>query len=429
MVFRRATSPETGQEVVPVTRLVIPSAEWLDVYRRVASFVHPDERTPLGHVLLRVGGGQRRWWAVDPWRITVLDGGADAAVLEVALPPRLVEAAVVLAGAGGEDGGGGEDTVLEVTAGDEGTATALTLRAGASSVTVGAGPAGQPDVAEITTRRLESESVRVRVDRAALADLVGLGRRAPLGSDPEEGTGPWPLFWMEVEAGTLSLSVDWPEFGKWSLSMPCRADGECRVPVGPLFLHEYLECLDDDEVGLLLPADRRTYLLVQAEGWSGYVLPVDRTAEAHRSRLEEQMQHIGLGPLVRDHDGDYAFRFGTSDLYVRLVENDPPRVRIFSVVLEDVEETPDLLRELNSINASPYFARAFLVGKQVMVGWELIAETLDDEELRLTCAEVVRLASGTGPFLARIFGGRTAYADGDEGDSPPGPGTDEVRLP
>lgn len=327
----------------------------------------------------------------------------------------------------------GTDGILEAHVDDDdgGVASLLTLRVGDAVVDLVAGPSGLPDVDDITARRLSAESVSVQVSRSSLYDLVRMGRRAPLGAVSDDD-GPAPLFWMEVEPGELALSVDWEEFGEWRLSIPCRADGPSRVPVGPLFLAEYLECHEgDEELTLLLPADRRTYLVMQNGPWSGFLLPVDRTAEAHRSELEEQLQRIGLGPLVRDHDGDYAFRFGTSDLRVRLVEDEPPRVRIFSVVLSDVEESHDLLRELNSINASPYFARAFLTGDQVVVGWELIAPTIDDEELRLTCEEVVRLAAGTGPFLASLFGGRTAYTDDEDGTAETDDGDedeDEVRL-
>ena len=400
-------------------RIAIPASEWVGVLELVSPFVHPDEKSVYGHVLLRTVGGRRSWCAIDQWRLTTLEGGPQEGRLAVTLPPRLVEAAAVLADPDGE-------AILEIGS------AAVGESEGESTVEVAAGPSGFPDVDEITARRRAAPSVTAEADRAALIELVGLARRAPLGCRPDDSDAV-PLFWLEVEPGRLAISVDWPEFGQWRLTTGCRADGSTRLPVGPLFLAEYLDCLDEDdeEVTILLPADRRTYLVLARDDWCGYLLPVDRTAEAHRTRLEQQLGRIGLGPLVKDHDGDYTFRFQTAALRVRLVEDDPPRVRIFSVVLRGVDESADLLRELNSINASSYLARAFMVEDEVVVGWELIAETLDDVELQLTCAEVLRLAEGTGPFLARIFGGRTVYGDdahtggGEVGDG----GENEVTLP
>jgi len=401
-----------------VKRIAIPASEWVGALDLVAPFVHPDEKSVYGHVLLRTCAGRRSWCAIDQWRLTMLEGGDQEGRLEVTLPPRLVEAAAVLVDPEG-------DAILEIGSSTGGEPALLTVRAGESTVQVAAGPSGFPDVDEITARRQAAPSVTAHVDRAAFVELVGLARRAPLGCQPD-ATDTVPLFWLEVEPDRLAISVDWPEFGQWRLTTGCTADGSTRVPVGPLYLAEYLDCLDedDDEVTLFLPADRRTYLVLIRDDWRGYLLPVDRTAEAHRIRVEQQLERIGLGPLVKDHDGDYTFRFQTAALRVRLVEDDPPRVRIFSVVLRGVEESADLLRELNSINASSYLARAFMVDDEVVVGWELIAETLDDVELQLTCGQILRLAEGTGPFLAHLFGGRTVY--GDDADSA---GENEVTLP
>lgn len=97
-------------------RLPIPAAEWMAVYQTVLPFLHDDERLAVGNVRLRTSDGQRRRWAVDPWRITVAKGGVQnpGIRVDVALPARLVEAAVMLSA------DPADEVVLEIGSGHDG---------------------------------------------------------------------------------------------------------------------------------------------------------------------------------------------------------------------------------------------------------------------------------------------------------------------
>src|SRR5690606_5456833 len=93
------------------------------VLHRLAPFIHPDDRDPLGELRLEVVDGHRRWSATDSYRAAVLTGGADHGSVVTSVPLRTAVAGAALA---------------------EGDSTHLTVsepEAGFREVTV-AGPAG-----------------------------------------------------------------------------------------------------------------------------------------------------------------------------------------------------------------------------------------------------------------------------------------------
>jgi hypothetical protein len=100
-------------------------------------------------------------------------------------------------------------------------------------------------------------------------------------------------------------------------------------------------------------------------------------------------------------------------------------VQVFSIVLRDVTSTHELLAELNSLNAGVGFARVFWVNDQVLAEVELLAETLDLEELANACRTVARVSDELGPLLAASFGADapTDPADGTHD----GPDADDRR--
>ncbi|MBK9178041.1 MAG: YbjN domain-containing protein [Acidimicrobiales bacterium] len=389
------------------TAVRIDHTEWEAVLTRVVPFAGGDELTGVGHVRLQADGQHRRWMATDSFRLAVLEAGEGPEVLEVSMPVRLVGAAVALTA-----GHGPAELTVE-RAGEGGAPHAVTLRVGEASMRLPAGPEGFPDVATLTGSLLDRPYLDMRVSRGLLLDLVRLGRLMPAGASIDgEGDDPGPLFWLHITPTRLELVVDWGDYGLSRFGLACRADGETSLPVNPLFLEEFLDAVDDDEIVVSLPVDRRCPLRFASDGWAGYLVPIDATPEQHRERLEGLLERMGVQHLVRDPDGDYPFRFGSADLYVRLPDDEPARVQVFSVVLRDVPCTEELLREVNDYNANLPFVRAFWFDEQVIVEIEQLASTLDVEELANGCAAVVTAAQDLGPVLSEFFGGTIAFDDG-----------------
>ena len=76
------------------------------------------------------------------------------------------------------------------------------------------------------------------------------------------------------------------------------------------------------------------------------------------------------------------------------------------MVLEDIEVSPELLNELNDLNKGASFARVFHVESQVLAEVDLVAETLDHDELRVAVERIRELVVRIAPTIALVFGGQ-----------------------
>lgn len=104
-----------------------------------------------------------------------------------------------------------------------------------------------------------------------------------------------------------------------------------------------------------------------------------------------------------------AIRSGTAVVYLRLVANDPPFVRVFSPLLRRLECSPKLLSELNELNGRLNFVRLFWRDDSVIASYELMAETLDATELGNACDWVADAADYYDVRLRGQFGGELAF--------------------
>jgi hypothetical protein len=136
-----------------------------------------------------------------------------------------------------------------------------------------------------------------------------------------------------------------------------------------------------------------------------------RTDQA-RAYVESLLERLTSSEKVTaDDDGDYPVRFRNCLYYVRLIGNDTPVVQVFSVAVADVEATPELLAELNTLNTDIRFARAFHVRGQVLIETDVLAEALDPAGFENACNCVASITLEMAPSLAARFGGRLTFAD------------------
>ena len=88
-----------------------------------------------------------------------------------------------------------------------------------------------------------------------------------------------------------------------------------------------------------------------------------------------------------------------------------PVVQIFSVAVADVDTTPELLTEINTLNAEIQFARIFHHGRQVLIETDVLAEALDATGFENACDYVSAVTLEMAPSLAARFGGRLTFAN------------------
>ena len=114
---------------------------------------------------------------------------------------------------------------------------------------------------------------------------------------------------------------------------------------------------------------------------------------------------------VADHDGDFRVWFRNCLYFVRVIGHETPVVQVFSVAVADIEATPELLAELNIVNAEIQFARVFHVGNQVLIETDVLAEALDPAGFENACHRVSSVTLEMAPSLAARFGGRLTFAN------------------
>jgi hypothetical protein len=106
-----------------------------------------------------------------------------------------------------------------------------------------------------------------------------------------------------------------------------------------------------------------------------------------------------------------AIRAGTAVVYVRLVDGQPPVVRVFSPLLRHIPRSPELLSELNDLNARLNFVRLFWRDETVYAATEVLAEALTAMELANTCDCLADTADYYDVRLHARFGGDIAFAE------------------
>jgi hypothetical protein len=148
-------------------------------------------------------------------------------------------------------------------------------------------------------------------------------------------------------------------------------------------------------------------------------------AQVIRPFVESTLKELlGLEQLQVEADGTIPIRRGSTAVFVRLPDEEPPTLHIFSPMLQGVSASPTLFERLNEINAGMRFARVFLVEDKVIVATELRAETLDKEEVATAVDVVSGAADHFDDLLHTEFGGQVLYKE----EEPPSAPTD-TTLP
>src|ERR1039457_2545494 len=99
----------------------------------------------------------------------------------------------------------------------------------------------------------------------------------------------------------------------------------------------------------------------------------------------------GNADLELTEDGDVPQRFGSAAVRLRVLDN-PPCVRMFSPVLENVDAGDRLLSRLNELNAEIRFPRFFVLDGTVFAVTEMFASPFVAEHMASACLQLGGLA-------------------------------------
>jgi hypothetical protein len=145
-----------------------------------------------------------------------------------------------------------------------------------------------------------------------------------------------------------------------------------------------------------------------------YHPPVTRI-EVLRPFVEQTVKaFLGVERLEVLEDGTIPIRAGSTAVNVQLIDGPPgghPLLRVSSPVLHDVSATPELLSKLNDLNASLSLARAYFRDGLVVISMELLAESLDEEQIANACRLISFAADHWDDELQQTFGGSTFFGN------------------
>jgi hypothetical protein len=143
--------------------------------------------------------------------------------------------------------------------------------------------------------------------------------------------------------------------------------------------------------------------------------PHEETVEELRTLVLKAIREGSGNPDLKcAENGDMGVRCGSAAVYVRVLDG-PPCVRMFSPVLENVEENDRLLDRLNELNFEMRLARFFVTEGRVIVAGEMFVAPFVAEHVKRACVVMGSLADEFGGTLQKEFGGRRAFEEEPEG--------------
>lgn len=241
-------------------------------------------------------------------------------------------------------------------------------------------------------------SKQEKLDERQIAALIEAGWQVPTGkpgeSTPEDDPDGSPNFFIEFAAPVSFEAV---------ARLTVRTFAEIlRVP-HPRFLQ--YEAFDDTEgawANLALPA----LGLKQAKPKQ----PGDDLASLAEALLSTLQEETGISQLDFDSDGDIGIRCGSAAVFVRLI-SDPPRIRFYSPILRNVEETPVIYSKLNDFNANATLIRFSYQNGHIFGAADIAAVPYVDEHVIQVFVHFCEMVDGMDGLLQDEFGGVTGFAE------------------
>ena len=122
----------------------------------------------------------------------------------------------------------------------------------------------------------------------------------------------------------------------------------------------------------------------------------------------------GNADLEFAEDGDLPLRFGSAAVRVRVLD-DPPCLRVFSAILENVEVNDRLVNRVDKLNSEVRFVRFFVLDGTVFAATEMFTSPFVAEHVASAYLQLGSLADEYGRVLQKEFGGQRAFEEGPEG--------------
>lgn len=389
-----------------MTTVEIPQSELHRAWSLWA-FVTTTEDVGSGELRLRSDGRRRRWYGTNPHVGMVIEGGADSEVYDVGLSWALLRSVEFVGWHGG-------DLILSLE------------QIGETPVVRLSGPGGTTVHHDRRLAFPEIDFEPLAADRLAGSATVGSRElqqfveavRWKRQWDDEGKRPPGSRCWLTLDDDSIVVSNVSDEIGRIDFVLHAPgADTDVSVLVNPDQLQMLCNAVPPDEqVRIELSRFNADPVVFVGADWCAYLMPF-RTPVAMRFDQLEKLLGETLGPVarVRDHDGDYPLRRHGLPVYGRVHVDDADTMwfQVFAVLAGGIEPGLEVFRELNDLNTHGRYVRLFLVDGQILAEVDLLADTLDADELYEAIERITAIADEVMPTLTLVLGGEVTPNDAD----------------
>lgn len=225
-----------------------------------------------------------------------------------------------------------------------------------------------------------------------VATLIDAGWERPSGapaeSTPEGDPDGSPNFFVDFPAPVSFESV---------ANLTVRTLSEIlRVPhPGSL---QYL-AFDDDNQAIALPE-----LGLKLE------IRTDEAADASKLLLDTLREYTDISDLNYDEDGDIGILSGSALTFIRLI-NDSKHIRLFSIILTNVDDDADIYKHINDINADEELIRFFYKEEAIFGLLDIFAAPYIGEHVVQAFEYFSTTVDRIGIQLQETFGGHTSVIE------------------
>ena len=363
-----------------------------------------DESQPIGNIRLTATGGKRYWHTTDSYRLGRITGLDDPNEFDLLLPPRIFNRAHLLRSTT-------NDYVLYLNEFDDGSRY-FTLRGDLGEI-LGPYPRGPfPQIDELMLG-IDGRTPDFTVNAELLAEAVS---STGYGWDtlPKIDDTDVPLIEFARSNEGLWMS------SRWNAGMPTTVllagptpQRTIQSSVNASYLLSILRRIEGD-VDIAFGPESSDPISFTDGTFTGVLMPIRRGLERHRPHVESVISDV-FGPeaLTQDEIGDYQIRATGVPVWGRMIDVQPPTLRVLATVAAEIENSPELLHEINEINTNLTFAKVDWDNNFVTVSSDLVAETLDAEELDTAYSRVRQIAVEMSEVIIAMFGGRGVNSDAE----------------
>ena len=384
----------------------IDLTEWEAITQKVLPFCADDERFGSGSLVLRSSDSTRTWWSTDGRVVARLEVGSAERDFLWTVSPRLLAAWPLAAGGTGS---------AKICVTDRESSNLISIRGAGGSFTLPWRELRYPGLATLVEEYDQVEGATAVVEAEGFYYFAKLIKTAPGGPFLDEDRTIPPCR-LSVGDGSITAEVDWEELGANCHSLNAETTGESTVYCSPVWLYSVIEALEPGEVTVLLPFESSDGVERPIRLQQGAL-----TVYLHAAGFEIPLEHwqvntvepvlaecFGSDVLVVDESGDYELSEYGAPVYARVLQGDPTRLCIFATVVEGIEQTPELLAEINDLNKGYGFVKLLWQDGEVLVAGDLVAETIDVAEVQALYERVRFVASEISPTIAAVHGGVAA---------------------